>query len=284
MNHEIFIAKDSGFCFGVKKAFDKTYELANNNNNICIYGEMVHNKYALNDLYAKGIIIKDNILEIIDNSNIEIVIIRAHGVSPEEEQLLINSKKKIIDLTCPKVKNIQLLAKKLTDEGFFILIYGKTNHPEVIGIKGYCKDNNLVIKEYDDIKEIPDITKKIALISQTTMNSDKFKILSDKIKTLYNNNVEIFDTLCKLPIKKQDEALKLSKKVSCMVVVGDKSSSNTITLFEKLKETTACFFIENTSDIDLESLKKYEKIGITGGSSTSYKQLEEIKDFLANNL
>ena len=157
---------------------------------------MVHNKYALNTLYDKGIIHKDDIDDIIDDKDIEIVIIRAHGVSPQEEDLLNRSGKMVVDLTCPKVKNIQLLAKKLINDGYFILIYGKENHPEVIGIKGYCEDKNLIIKDIDDISKIDKSIKKIALISQTTMNSDKFDTISKKIKEILPQ-VEIFQTLCK---------------------------------------------------------------------------------------
>ncbi|HOV13673.1 MAG TPA: 4-hydroxy-3-methylbut-2-enyl diphosphate reductase [Spirochaetota bacterium] len=275
----IIIAKDSGFCFGVKNAFEKTISLTNTAKNICIYGEMVHNKYALNNLYNKGVIEKEDINEIINDDRIDIVVIRAHGVSPKEEQILRESNKQIVDLTCPKVKNIQLLAKKLADDNYFILIYGKENHPEVIGIKGYCEDKNLVIKEKSDIDKIANNIKKIALISQTTMNSDKFHSISVFIKQKMPN-IDIYDTLCKAPINKQNEAIALSKSVDCMIVVGDRLSSNTVTLFEKLKEVIPSFFIEKIEDIDIEKIKNYDKIGISGGSSTSYEQLEQIKNYL----
>jgi 4-hydroxy-3-methylbut-2-enyl diphosphate reductase IspH len=117
MNKEIIIANHAGYCMGVKNAFLKSYEIAEKYKNICIYGEMVHNKFALESLYRKGIIIKNDLNDIINDPDIKNVIIRAHGISPYEEELLKKSSKNIFDLTCPKVKKVQLLAKKLSQKG-----------------------------------------------------------------------------------------------------------------------------------------------------------------------
>jgi len=277
---KIMVSKNSGYCMGVKNAFMQSYKIAEKYSDICIYGEMVHNKFALESLYKKGIIIKSDLKDIINNEKIKNVIIRAHGIPPEEEEILNKSKKNIFDLTCPKVKNVQLLAQSLSNNGYKIIIYGKNNHPEVIGIRGYCKNNNFVIKDLSEIEKLPfDIKDKIALISQTTMNSDSFNKIAEALKIKYIN-LEIHNTLCSLPIKTQNEAIELSKNVDLMIVVGDKMSANTNTLYEKIKNYTLALFAETKMDIKTGDLKKFEKIGITGGSSTPDWQIEEIKNYI----
>jgi len=279
-NHKIIISKNAGYCMGVKRAFAGSFAISEKSNNICIYGEMVHNRFALQVLSERGIEQKEKIEDIINNSNIKNVIIRAHGIPPEEESILKKSKKNIIDFTCPKVKQVQLLAQRLSNEGNTIILFGKSKHPEVIGILGYCKKPYYVIKNLNEAKELQlDKIKNTALISQTTMNSIIFEeicnYLKSKIKT-----IKIYNTLCNSPIKIQESAFKLANNVDAMLVVGDKSSANTTTLYEKIKDIIPTWFIETGKDLPIEELKKYHKIGITGGSSTPQWQMEKIKEYI----
>ncbi|OHD16810.1 MAG: 4-hydroxy-3-methylbut-2-enyl diphosphate reductase [Spirochaetes bacterium GWC1_27_15] len=284
MKYQIKIAQKAGFCPGVKNAFLKSYKIAENHKNTCIYGEMVHNNFALIPIYQKGIVLKKTLDEIINDKNIENVIIRAHGIPPNEEELLKNNGKKIFDLTCPKVKKVQLLAKKLSDEGYTVIIFGKENHPEVLGIKGYCNENTVVIKEFDDLKKTNiDINTKLALISQTTMNSIEFNKISDKLKNSYSN-ISFFNTLCDFPIKIQDNSIEIAKEVDLMIVVGDKKSANTQSLFDKLTSVKKTIFVETENDIIIEEIRSFQKIGLTGGTSTSQLQIDSIKKYLEKNL
>jgi 4-hydroxy-3-methylbut-2-en-1-yl diphosphate reductase len=143
---KIIISKHSGYCMGVKKAFAGAENVAQKNSNICIYGEMVHNKIALDSLYKKNIKLKKEIVEIIKDGAIENVIIRAHGIPPSQENILKESGKNIFDFTCPKVKQVQLLAKNHSSNGHDIILFGKKDHPEVIGIAGYSKRACYIIK------------------------------------------------------------------------------------------------------------------------------------------
>lgn len=269
---------------GVKRAFSETYKVFNFNKNVCIYGEMVHNKYALNLLYGKGIKFKKDLKEIINDENIKNVIIRAHGIPPYEEELLKKSNKKIYDFTCPKVKKVQLLAKQLSNNGFTMIIFGKKAHPEVIGITGYCKMPYYVINNIDEAKKLPfNKIKKPALISQTTMNSTIFNEICSYLNTKFDN-LKIHNTLCTLPIKIQELSFELSKKVDVMLVVGDKMSANTNTLYEKISLNKKCLFIETTADLNLIELVKFKKIGITGGTSTPQWQIDMIKKYIEEKI
>jgi (E)-4-hydroxy-3-methyl-but-2-enyl pyrophosphate reductase len=277
MKHKIFISGNSGYCMGVKKAFIKSLEISKKYTDVVLYGEMVHNRFALQTLADNGIKIINSLEEILNDKKIRNVIIRAHGIPPDEEALLRKSDKTIFDLTCPKVKQVQILSSKLTKENYRILIFGKKDHPEVKGIKGYCKDNNFVIKNIDDTIKIPfGKIDKIAFISQTTMNSDDFVKIADKVKSEFKNT-QIFNTLCASPVKTQVEAVNLARKVGIMIIVGDKMSANNNTLFEKVSSVTDSVFIETPDQLDFEKLRNYEKIGISGGSSTPDWQIEEIK-------
>ncbi len=280
MIEEIIISENSGYCMGVKKAFEKTIALTDKYDSICIYGEMVHNRFALNSLKKYNIIKEDNLDSIISNNVVKTVIIRAHGVPPSVELQLKNAGKTVFDFTCPKVKKVQLLAGKLSKDGYFVIIFGKPTHPEVVGILGYCSNNSMVVTSMDNIDfTILNNHKKVALISQTTMNSIKFNDLSLLLKTQVNG-IQIFDTLCRSPIKMQESALSLAKKTDLMIVVGDRMSANTTTLYEKIKSVTEAVFIEDVNELDIEKVISYKKIGISGGSSTPPEQINEVVAYL----
>lgn len=284
IHNNIYISQNAGYCMGVKNAFLKSFKLAESINNLCVYGEMVHNRFALEELVNSGVQMKKTIKELITSRECKNVIIRAHGISPEEENILISHGKNIYDMTCPIVKKVQLLAQKYSSEGHTIIIFGKKNHPEVIGIKGYCENNNYTIKTLEEVNELR--REKIinpVLISQTTMNSNLFEKVVSEIKKIFSKII-IINTLCNAPIKMQEEAFKLSQKMNAMLIVGDKMSANTNTLFEKIKEICPTWFIEKSEDLDLEQLKKYKNIGIAGGASTPTSQIDLIKNYLQNNL
>ncbi len=278
---KIVISKNAGFCMGVKRAFTKSLELSKKYKNLITYGDLIHNRFALEELYQHHIKSIKNIDELL-NDNSENIIIRAHGISPKEEEI-IGNKKNIFDLTCPIVKIVQKLAKKLTDDGYFILIYGKDKHPEVIGIKGYCEDNNLVFESIDELNNINLGTltnnKKLALISQTTMNNFTFEEIALKLKEKYRD-ISIHNTLCNHPIKNQENSLLLAKTVDIMVIVGDKNSSNTKTLYDKISHISKAIFAESDRDLAdfISDIKSAKKIGITAGSSTPLSQIKQIEN------
>jgi (E)-4-hydroxy-3-methyl-but-2-enyl pyrophosphate reductase len=277
---KIIISKNSGFCMGVKRAFSGAEIATENNKNICIYGEMVHNRIALQSLYDKGIVLKKNINEIVNDKKVEKVIIRAHGIPPEEEILLKKSNKIIFDFTCPKVKQVQLLAKKYSFSDHTIILFGKKDHPEVIGITGYCKPPYHIIKSINEAKILvhSQLIKPV-LISQTTMNSDLFNEISSFLKSKIKD-LKIFNTLCNAPVKIQENAINLAKKVDAVIVVGDKMSANSTTLYEKVKVIKKTWFIEDYKELKITELKYLNKIGITGGSSTPIWQIEKIKKII----
>jgi len=264
---------------GVKNAFVKSYQIADSYTNVSLFGEIVHNRFAISKLLEKGIILKNELQEIVNDKSIKNVIIRAHGISPKDEKILKDSAKNIFDLTCPKVKKVQLLAKELTLKDYEIIILGKKNHPEIIGICGYCNNNYVVVKDLEDFKKIViNSYKKYSFIAQTTSDPLIFNEISEYIKENFKN-IEIRNTLCKSPILIQEDTIKLAKEVDIMLVVGDKMSANTTTLFNLSSKYTESYFVETINDIkDIDFTNKI--VGITGGSSTPWWQIEEINNYL----
>lgn len=280
MFKEIILSEGAGFCMGVKKAFYNTIEYSKDHKKSCLYGSIVHNKFAVAELEKAGIRTENSLETILSDREIESVVIRAHGIPPEMEKRLEESGKELYDLTCPIVKKVQLLAGSLSSEGESIIIYGKQGHPEVVGIEGYCRGSVHVVSTIEDALAIPSAElKSPVLISQTTMNSSTFERLAEELKAKIPE-LKIENTLCRSPIYMQEKAEELAKRVDLMVIVGDRSSSNTKTLYEKVKTHSKALFAESPEDIDPLLVSSASLIGIAGGASTPSFQLESIAAFL----
>ena len=266
---------------GVKNAFTSSLQCSESMHNICCYGEIVHNKFALQQLTDRNITVENDINRIIDSPDIENVIIRAHGIPPNEEQRLRQSKN-VIDLTCPNVKKVQNLAASLAKQDFFIIILGKVNHPEVKGICGYCEDHHIVVRNLAELQAHADSLNncaRLSFISQTTANFKDFDEIASFLTEHYPN-VEIHRTLCFAPIAIQNASVALAQNVDLMIIIGDRQSANTTTLYDLCSEKCRTVFAETPDDLSDIDWNGIERIGISAGSSTPESQIMTIKKFL----
>ncbi|MBQ3922124.1 MAG: 4-hydroxy-3-methylbut-2-enyl diphosphate reductase [Spirochaetales bacterium] len=278
---QIFLSEKCGFCMGVKNAFTKSLACSETMQHLCCYGEIVHNKFALQQLTDRNIMVENDIDSIISSPDIENVIIRAHGIPPSEEMSLRQTKN-VIDLTCPNVKKVQNLAKSLAEQDFFIIILGKANHPEVKGICGYCEDHHIVVRNLAELEAKIDSLHncdKLAFISQTTANYKDFDSIAEYLTSHYPN-VEIHRTLCFAPIAIQNASVALAKNVDLMIIIGDRQSANTTTLYNLCSEHCRTVFAETPTDLSDIDWNGIEKIGISAGSSTPESQIKTIKEYL----
>lgn len=271
---DIIVAENAGFCMGVKNAFDKAIEIAKLYPNTVILGDIVHNRFAVNKIAENGLQVAENINDIAENPDIKNVIVRAHGITPQTYQFLENTGKKIFDLTCPIVKKVQLLTKQLSQDGHDIVIFGKKDHPEVLGISGYCNTNFIIISSDSEAELLSKQLKSPVLISQTTMNKEHFKRIQNILQTNYPD-LTVHNTLCRNPQRTQESALKLAEKVDLVIVIGDKKSSNTHSLYERIRTKVSTLFIEDCNEITSidESVKS---VGLTAGCSTPNFQIEVV--------
>lgn len=272
----IIIGKTSGFCNGVENTVKRAEDALSKEKVYCL-GEIVHNERVINDLENKGMITISNIEESPNNSK---VIIRAHGELKETYDKAKEKNIEIIDLTCGKIKAIRVkISKKVGNH--YIIIIGKKNHPESLGVLSFSGNNSNIIEDKEDVKEvITNFNKtnldKIYIVSQTTFNSDKFDELVNLIKESTNKEVEVDKTICDATSKRQNETRELSKTVDTMIIVGGKKSSNTKELEIIAKEhCDNVILIQDKEDLKDNNIVG-ENIGIMAGASTPTIVVEEI--------
>ncbi|MFT5871306.1 MAG: (E)-4-hydroxy-3-methyl-but-2-enyl pyrophosphate reductase [Clostridium sp.] len=263
----ITLAESAGFCFGVKRAVDTAIKMKEKYNSaIYTLGPLIHNNDVVDFLKKNSIfpIELDNIARLKENDTI---IIRSHGVAEKTLNILKVNKFNIIDATCPFVENIHKKVKKYYDLGYSIIIVGDKNHPEVIGINGWCNNSAVILKSG---VEPFGILSKVCVVSQTTERQATWEaVLTKVIKT--SKEIVAFNTICSATEVRQKTAEELSVKMDAMIVIGGFNSSNTTKLYEICKKNCEnTVHIENLLGIPDEFIndKNIKSIGVTAGAST----------------
>ncbi|MBQ1284464.1 MAG: bifunctional 4-hydroxy-3-methylbut-2-enyl diphosphate reductase/30S ribosomal protein S1 [Clostridia bacterium] len=275
--HEIIVAKTAGFCFGVNRAIKLTEELADAGKRVCTLGPIIHNNQMVAMLEEKGVRTAENENDRKEN---EIMVIRSHGVTPD---ILAVAEKKgeVVDATCPYVSNIHKIVQKAYEEQSEIIIVGDKNHPEVIGISGWCNNKCYIVSGDEELKKLLEkddyfSKKKITAVAQTTFNAEEWRKCQKTFKKVCTNSI-IFDTICKATSLRQQEASELAKKCDAMIVIGGKHSSNTLKLAEVCSASCEkVYHIETATELPINELKDVVKIGVTAGASTPSAIIKEV--------
>ena len=277
---EVTLAKTAGFCFGVKRAVDKVYELADQEDTVYTFGPIIHNEEVVQDLESKGVKVlnsQDELTAVTDG----IVVIRSHGVPREVYQLMDEKHIRYADATCPFVKKIHKLVEKHSREGRRIVIVGNDHHPEVEGIKGWCLTPPIVISTTEEAGNLPiSQSEPICVVSQTTFNYNKFKDIVEILEKKRYDRI-VLNTICSATEERQEEAVRLASQVDAMIVIGGKTSSNTQKLFEIC--SNACentYYIQTLVDLDIKPFQSFRHVGITAGASTPNKIIEEVQRYV----
>ena len=275
---QVTVAKSAGFCFGVQRAVDTVYEQVEKGvRPIYTYGPIIHNEVVVQDLEEKGVQVLES-QEDLEQLNEGIVIIRSHGVGKEIYDQISAKGLNCVDATCPFVKKIHRTVEKESAAGRQIIIIGNDNHPEVEGIKGWCRHPALVIEsaEQAEALNLPEGTK-VCVVSQTTFNYKKFKDLVEILDKKRYDRI-VVNTISNAKEERQTEARQIAGKVDAMIVIGGSHSSNTQKLFEICrKECENTYYIQTVHDLDLEVLRSTGLVGITAGASTPKKIIEEVQ-------
>ena len=273
----VILAKTAGFCFGVDRAVNMAYELANSGARAATLGQLIHNSLVTDDLAAKGVRIISSPAEA---QRGETVIIRAHGVAAEVYEELKGTGAEICDATCPFVKKIHRIVAENSGEDTEVFIAGDPNHPEVIGIKGHCKGEVNIFNSEAELDEIikndgKNYDKRIIAVSQTTFSQKVWKICKEKIKKYYTN-AKIFDTICFATRKRQDEAALISKQSDMMIIIGDRHSSNTVKLKAVCSENCDTYLVERAAELNTINFSHCATVGVTAGASTPSAIIKEV--------
>ena len=257
----IKLAKNSGFCFGVKRAIKLAEETAQKHGKAITLGPIIHNPQMVENLQKKGVSVADDTIVIGD----EPVIIRSHGIPRETLDILKTKKNQIVDATCPYVAKAHEFAKIANQEKYEIFILGNYQHPEVIALKSYINGN---VYFYESLDELPNKKfNKVAVICQTTQNIDNLKKLTSSLLPVCTE-LRIFNTICNATNVRQNSSLDLAKKSDLMIVIGGKNSSNTKMLAKLCSEFSETKHIETAEELSKEWFVNVDNIGLTAGAST----------------
>lgn len=280
MKRKIILAENSGYCFGVKRAVDETIKIkSETKDKIYTLGPLIHNNNVVNDLKNKGVIPISN-----ENFNElkkgDTVVIRSHGVKENTIEYLKNNEFIIKDNTCPYVSNIHEKVKKYYNLGYKILIIGNKDHPEVVGINGWCNDEAIIMNLDNLDLELP---KKVCVVSQTTEKKSTWNKILAKISNECKEFIA-FNTICLATDTRQKSAEEIAEKSDMVLVIGGKTSSNTTKLYEICKEVCpVVYHIENKDELTDEIINfQGETIGITAGASTPDYIIKEVISILEN--
>ena len=260
---KVIAAKNIGFCFGVERAIEIARKEVEDGGTVYTYGELIHNLTVIDELRAEGIIPAETLEEIPAGSN---VIIRSHGVAPQEIKKCRELGLYAVDATCPFVKRIHNIVRKHSDEGYSVVIFGESRHPEVKGIQGWAK-GAAVVSDPEQARKLLHM-QKCCLVSQTTACEECFRQVEEAIRERCDE-LASFDTICETTRLRQNEAAELSRKCTHMFVIGGHHSSNTQKLCAICKKY--CKTVESLAkvgEITLENIDINDIIGVVGGAST----------------
>lgn len=270
---EVLLARENGFCFGVKKAVELTEAAAETGKPVYNLGQVVHNPKISERLAARGVTVIADPSEATSG----MVVIRAHGIPPETRAKIEAQGLECIDATCSLVLRAQRFTKQLADEGYRVVILGTPEHPEVAGLVGFAGDNYVIVETKDEWERLPKM-RKAGVVSQSTQPPWAFKSLVSHVAEI-SQETKIFNTVCPVTVKRQQAATELAGETDTIVVVGGKNSANTRELVNlaRMQGRTA-YHIEHASELRPEWIDGQERIGLIGGCSTPMDTLLEVKE------
>ncbi|MDH3393441.1 MAG: 4-hydroxy-3-methylbut-2-enyl diphosphate reductase [Desulfobulbaceae bacterium] len=261
---KVLLAKHAGFCMGVRRAVETTLDMLHHEQHgLATFGPLIHNPQVLDLLKERGVTILKEIPDHAEGS----IIIRAHGVPPQQKKNLEATGAKVKDATCPRVLKVQAIIKKHHKQGYTTVIIGDRNHAEVDGLLGYAAPSGIVISNEEEARALT-LENPYIIVSQTTQDENAFNAISQLILD-HHPDGKVFNTICDSTHKRQDEVRNLCAQVEAMVVVGGRTSANTMRLGE-IAESMGCpvFVVETEEELDLTSLRQYNCVGVTAGAST----------------
>jgi 4-hydroxy-3-methylbut-2-enyl diphosphate reductase len=257
-------ARRAGFCFGVKRAIDITFDIAaKDKRGVFTLGPIIHNPQVIEKLREKGILALEP--DDIERKKIKSLIIRTHGIPRQLYDNISASGLKIIDATCPFVKKAQHYAKLLKENGYQVVILGDRDHPEVRGLMSYAGEDVIVVNENSPLEGL---RSKVGLVVQTTQSVEALKKVLSKIVERAKE-VKVYNTICNSTALRLKETEDMARKADVMIVVGGKNSANTTQLANLCRGLAVkTHHIETAAEIRDEWFEGVKQVGITAGAST----------------
>ena len=287
----------AGFCFGVERAVALVERLleelgasdASGSENkrdafvrpLYTYGPIIHNEAVVEDFEARGVRILDG-PEALKSAAPGTLVIRSHGVSRAEQELMESLGFAVEDATCPFVKAIHRRVLEASEAGRTVFITGDPAHAEVQAIVGWCENRPYVIRDESGIPDL-DPGTPVTVVSQTTFHVIKFKKIVENILKRYYNAF-VVNTICNATQISQQETEELARKADAMIVIGGSKSSNTRKLVEICEANCArTYYVRNFEDLLQQGFQPVRFVGITAGASTPKNIIEEVQNYVRIN-
>ena len=268
---KVYVAKNCGFCSGVRKAVDTALSISPENT--YVLGELIHNSEVTDRIAARGIVTVENPEEVPEGGTI---LIRSHGVGREIYEICRRRNLTVVDCTCTFVHKTQKIVEEESRKKKTVVIAGHREHPEVKGLLGWCEGKAYVVSsEMDDFDIFRD--KNIVLVSQTTFSEQRFLQIAEILRKVCQKTVEIFKTICYTTIWRQMEAEQIARESDAVLVLGGLNSSNTNKLYEIASaHCKNVFRLARVDGFEYEKFFNYERVGVIAGASTPDWQTQEV--------
>ena len=275
MKLKIEKAAGIGFCFGVKRAINNVEKVARERGGLETLGAVVHNQPVLQKLAEIGVMVASSV----DDIQGDTVAISSHGVSPQMEKEIRGRDIDIINTTCPFVHRAQIAARRLAESGFFTIIYGDADHPEVKGVLGWAQGKGVATLDEEFITRLDNLPRRLGILSQTTQVPAHFTEFAKRLvdsALVKDSELRIIDTICHDIRQRQAAALELAGRVDLMLVIGSRTSANTHHLVELCSQVAKTYLVETVKEIQPAWLQGWSHLGITAGASTDEQTINEV--------
>ena len=275
---KVYVAEHCGFCTGVKKAVDTALSVPAENT--YVLGELIHNEDVTSRIRARGLVIVERLEEVPDGATL---LIRSHGVGKAIYYACAARGIRVIDCTCSFVRRTQKLGEEASVNGRTVAIAGHREHPEVVGLVGWCAGEAFVFDDAEDDFS-PLGGKDVVLVSQTTFSVQRFSKIAENIQKVRQKTVEIFQTICYTTVCRQKETERIARQADAVLVIGGLNSSNTNKLGEIASQyCERVIRLKNADDFKYEKIKNFKRVGVVAGASTPDWQTSEVLSKMAEN-
>ncbi len=274
---KVIRAKKAGFCSGVNKAFDRLLDKAAQAGEGSVLGDLVHNEQVVEYLAERAVKRIDQPEEACGSY----LAIRTHGVTPQMLATLEDKNNlEIMDLTCPRVKRVQEIARELAERHIMVVIFGNRSHPEVEGLVGWAGADAVVVANLEELEALA-VDKPVALIAQTTCDPELYGKAQKIFRDAHFDSM-VYNTICPETLLRQDEVLTMAERVDAFVVVGSASSANTMTLYDRCRQLKPACRVNSARELERSFIDQFEVIGVTAGASTPPWMIKEVVESMEN--
>ncbi|SHF68092.1 4-hydroxy-3-methylbut-2-enyl diphosphate reductase [Desulfacinum infernum DSM 9756] len=274
---KVLVAETAGFCRGVRTALEMTLEASRSKAGepLCTFGPLIHNRQVLAMLQERDVSEARDLEDCRDKW----IIVRAHGIPPDQRRRLKDVGRGLIDATCKRVARVQAIIRKHARKGYHVVIAGDEDHAEVIGLMGYTEGRGTVIQKPEHVDALPN-WDRVLLVAQTTQNEEVFRAIVERFRKKFPLGI-VENTICGATHDRQREVRELCRRVDAMVIVGGYHSGNTVRLAEVARECgVPTYHVETEKDLDPGRMARYATVGVSAGASTPNWMIRNVVRFL----